>query len=90
MKPSEIEMANFLESLKAPQGRRIMESLLKKPLTEAQLVKMSRLSKKSIVLHLLPLIEAKLVLVRKNETGIHYSINEKIFIRNANWFAQFL
>jgi len=39
MKLGEIEMANFLESLKAPQCRRIVDTLHEKPLTEIQLIK---------------------------------------------------
>jgi DNA-binding transcriptional ArsR family regulator len=90
MKPSEIEMANFLESLKAPQSRRIVDTLHEKPLTEIQLIKNSKLSKRSIELHLLPLIRAKLIVKKKQESSIYYALNKKLLKRNADWFAKFL
>ena len=90
MKPGEIEMANFLESLKAPQCRRIVDTLHEKPLTEIQLIKKSKLSKKSIELHLSLLIQAKLVVKKKQESSIYYALNKKLFNRNADWFSKFL
>ena len=90
MKPSEIEMANFLESLKAPQSRRIVDTLHETPLTEIQLIKKSKLSKRSIELHVHPLIQAKLVVKKKQESSILYSLNKKLLERNADWFAKFL
>ena len=90
MKPSEIEMANFLESLKAPQSRRIVDTLHEKPLTEIQLIKKSKLSKRSIELHLLPLIRAKMVTKKKQESSILYALNKKLLMRNADWFGKFL
>ena len=90
MKPSEIEMANFLESLKAPQSRRIVDTLHEKPLTEIQLIKKSKLSKRSIELHVHPLIQAKLVVKKKKESSVYYALNRKLMERNANWFAKFL
>ena len=90
MKPSEIEMANFLESLKAPQSRRIVDTLHETPLTEIQLIKNSKLSKRSIELHVHPLIQAKLVVKKKQESRIYYALNKKLLKRNAVWFAKFL
>ena len=90
MKPSEIEMANFLESLKAPQSRRIVDTLHEKPLTEIQLIKKSKLSKRSIELHLSLLIQAKLVVKKKKESSVYYALNRKLIERNADWFAKFL
>jgi DNA-binding transcriptional ArsR family regulator len=90
MKPSEIEMANFLEILKAPQSRRIVDTLREKPLTEIQLIKNSKLSKRSIELHLLPLIQAKLIVKKKQESSFYYALNKKLLKRNADWFAKFL
>jgi DNA-binding transcriptional ArsR family regulator len=90
MKPSEIEVANFLESLKAPQSRRIVDTLHETPLTEIQLIKKSKLSKRSIELHVHPLIQAKLVVKKKQESSIYYALNRKLIERNANWFAKFL
>ena len=90
MKPSEIEMANFLESLKAPQSRRIVDTLHETPLTEIQLIKNSKLSKRSIELHVHPLIQAKLVVKKKKESSVYYALNKKLLKRNADWFAKFL
>ena len=90
MKPGEIEMANFLESLKAPQCRRIVDTLHEESLTEIQLIKKSKLSKKSIELHLSLLIQAKLVVKKNQESSIYYALNKKLFNRNADWFAKFL
>ena len=90
MKLGEIEMANFLESLKAPQCRRIVDALHEKPLTEIQLIKKSKLSKRSIELHLSLLIQAKLVVKKKKESSIYYALNLKSLKRNAEWFAKFL
>ena len=90
MKPSEIEMANFLESLKAPQSRRIVDTLHEKPLTEIQLIKKSKLSKRSVELHLLILIQAKLIVKKKKDSSVYYALNSKLIERNADWFAKFL
>ena len=90
MKPSEIEMANFLESLKAPQSRRIVDTLLEEQLTESQLIKKSKLSKRSIELHVIPMIQAKLVIKKKKESSVYYALNRKLVKRNADWFAKFL
>lgn len=90
MKPSEIEMAKFLESLRAPQCRRIVDALHEKPLTQIQLIKKSKLSKRSIELHLPPLIRAKLIVKKKQESRIYYALNKKLLKRNADWFAKFL
>jgi len=90
MKLGEIEMANFLESLKAPQCRRIVDTLHEKPLTEIQLIKKSKLSKRSIELHLSLLIQAKLVVKKKKESSVYYALNRKLIERNADWFAKFL
>ena len=90
MKLGEIEMANFLESLKAPQCRRIVDILHEKPLNEIQLIKKSKLSKRSIELHLLPLIQAKLIVKKKRESSLYYALNRKLIERNADWFGKFL
>ncbi len=90
MKPSEIEMANFLESLKAPQCRRIVEVLNQESLTESQLIKKSKLSQRSIELHLAPLIKAKLVVKKKKGSIYCFSIDRKLLVRNANWFVKVL
>ena len=90
MRPSEVEMANVLESLKAPQCRRIVDTLHEEPLTEIQLIKKSKLSKRSIELHLLTLIQAKVIVKKKQESSIFYALNKKLLKRNADWFAKFL
>ena len=90
MRPSEIEMANFLESLKAPQCRRIVETLVEEPQTVSQLIKKSKLSKSSIEIHLQLLTKAKLVVKKKRNSGIYYVLNNRLLKRNADWFAKFL
>lgn len=90
MKPSEIEMANFLESLKAPQSRRIVETLNQDSLAESQLLKRSKLSRRSIELHLKPLIKAKVIVKKKKGSSYYFALNRKMITRNANWFGIFL
>jgi DNA-binding transcriptional ArsR family regulator len=90
MNAREIEMANFLESLKAPQCRRIVETLNQESLEESQLIKKSKLSQRSVELHLEPLIKAKLVLKKKKKATFYFALNRKLLIRNANWFGKFL
>ena len=90
MKPSEIEMANFLESLMAPQSRRIVDTLHEKPLTEIQLIKNSKLSKRSIELHVHPLIQARMVTKKKKGSEVYFALNTKMLMRNAHWFHKFL
>jgi DNA-binding transcriptional ArsR family regulator len=90
MKPIEIEMANFLESLKAPQCRRILETLIGGALTKSQLIKKSKLSPRSVELHLEPLIKAKLVLKKKERSTYYFALNRKLLIKSANWFGKFL
>ena len=83
-------MANFLESLKAPQCRRIVEALNQESLTESQLIKKSKLSQRSIELHLDSLIKAKLIVKKKRGSIYDFSINRKLLDRNANWFVKLL
>lgn len=83
MKSSEIEMAEFLEVLKAPQSRRILEKLAVKEMTLDGLMQTSRLSEGSIRLHLEPLISAKLVLKRKD--GL-LRLNKAKFDEHSKWF----
>lgn len=89
MKAREIEMAKFLESLKASQCRRIVETLNRESLEESQLIKKSKLSQRSVELHLEPLIKAKLVLKKKVGSTYYFALNRKLLKRNANWFKKF-
>ena len=59
-------------------------------MTEIQLTKKSKLSKRSIGLHLSLLVQAKLVVKKKQESSIYYVLNKKLLKRNADWFAKFL
>ena len=59
-------------------------------MTEIQLTKKSKLSKRSIELHLSLLIQAKLVVKKKQESSVYYALNMKLLKRHADWFAKFL
>ena len=48
------------------------------------------MSKRSIELHLLPLIQAKLIVKKKQESRVYYVLNKKLLKRNTDWFAKFL
>lgn len=83
MKKYELEMAEFLDALKAPQSRRILEKLAAKDMDLDNLIKSTKFSERSIQLHLKPLINAKLV--SKSKDGL-FKVNWAKFNRNANWF----
>ncbi len=76
-------MAEFLDALKAPQSRRILEKLANNDMSLDNLIKSTKLSQRSIQLHLEPLIKAKLV--SKSKVGI-FKINWVKFNRNSDWF----
>ncbi|MFM1937709.1 MAG: hypothetical protein RLZZ320_567 [Actinomycetota bacterium] len=76
-------MAEFLEALKAPQSRRILEKLATEDMSIETLTKKTKFSNQSIQLHLRPLIKAKLV--SKNRTGL-LKINMAKFNQIADWF----
>ena len=83
VKKREIEMAEFLEALKAPQSRRILEKLSIKEMSMDHLIKGTKLSERSVQLHLQPLIRARLV--SKNNDGI-LKLNRLEFKRYSTWF----
>jgi DNA-binding transcriptional ArsR family regulator len=83
VKKQEVEMAEFLEALKAPQSRRILEKLATEDMSIETLTKKTKFSNQSIQLHLRPLIKAKLV--SKNRTGL-LKINMAKFNQIADWF----
>ena len=83
MKKHELEMAEFLEALKAPQSRRILEKLAIKDMSLDNLIKNTKFSERSIQLHLEPLIKAKLV--SKSKDG-QFKVNWAKFNRNSDWF----
>lgn len=76
-------MAEFLDVLKAPQSRRILEKLATKDMSVDNLIKSTKLSERSIQLHLKPLIKAKLV--SKSKDGL-FKVNWANFNQNADWF----
>lgn len=86
MKTQEIQIATFLESLKAPQCRRIVEALAAGPLTLAKLVSKTKLSKNSVDLHLELLLAAKVVVKRKSDSASLLTLNKKMFLENSEWF----
>ena len=83
MKKHELEMAEFLEALKAPQSRRILEKLAIKDMSLDNLIKNTKFSERSIQLHLEPLIKAKLV--SKSKDG-QFKVNWAKFNRHSDWF----
>jgi DNA-binding transcriptional ArsR family regulator len=84
MRKDEVEMAEFLESLKAPQSRRIIESLVVESMTIEALGKKSKLSVGSIGIHIQPLLDSGLVtLTSKKE----YRLNRSKFNRCQSWFT---
>ncbi len=84
MRKDEIEMVEFLESLKAPQSRRIIETLMIENLSLNALSKKAKLSVGSIELHLKPLLQSGLVILN-NEN--EYRINKSKFNRSLSWFT---
>ena len=83
MKKPELDMVEFLEVLKAPQSRRILEKLALREMSIEALIKSTKLSDRSIQLHLQPLIKAKLV--SKSKEG-KLRINLRKFNQNSAWF----
>ena len=76
-------MAEFLEALKAPQSRRILEKLAAEDMSIETLIKKTKFSNQSIQLHLQPLLKAKLV--SRSRAGL-LKLNEVKFNRYADWF----
>jgi DNA-binding transcriptional ArsR family regulator len=83
VKKHEVEMAEVLEALRAPQSRRILEELATTDVSLDNLTKRTRFSEASIQLHLQPLIKAKLVSRKKN--GL-LKLNWVKFNQISNWF----
>jgi DNA-binding transcriptional ArsR family regulator len=83
VKKQEIEMAEFLEALKAPQSRRILEKLAAEDMSVETLMRKTKFSNQSIQLHLQPLMMAKLV--AKGRTGL-LKLNRTKFNQIADWF----
>jgi len=84
MRKDEIEMVEFLESLKAPQSRRIIETLMIENLSLNALSKKTKLSVGSIELHLKPLLHSGLVTLNSKK---EYRINKSKFERCLEWFT---
>jgi len=83
VKKQEIEMAEFLEALKAPQSRRILEKLAAEDMSVETLIKKTKFSSQSIQLHLQPLLKAKLV--SRSRSGF-LRLNRTKFNQIADWF----
>ena len=79
-------MVEFLESLRAPQCRRIVESLLEESLNLHSLVRKSKLSKGSVELHLQPLLKSKIVSRKKSGSTFIFTLNKNLFRKNVQWF----
>jgi DNA-binding transcriptional ArsR family regulator len=84
MRKDEIEMVEFLESLKAPQSRRIIETLMIENLSLNALSKKTKLSVGLIELHLKPLLHSGLVTLNSKK---EYRINKSKFERCLEWFT---
>ena len=84
MRKDEVEMAEFLDSLKAPQSRRIIESLVEENLKLDALSKKTKLSVASIELHIKPLLQSGLVTLNSQK---EYRINKSKFNRCLAWFT---
>jgi DNA-binding transcriptional ArsR family regulator len=84
MRKDEVEMAEFLDSLRAPQSRRIIESLVVENLKLDALSKKTKLSIASIELHLKPLLHFGLVTLNSKK---EYRINKSKFKRCLAWFT---
>jgi len=82
-----MEMSEFLEALKAPQSRRIVEKLANEDMSTETLIKKTKFSSQSIHLHLKPLIKAKLI--TRSSTGM-LKLNRRKFNQNADWFKSIL
>ena len=76
-------MAEFLEALKAPQSRRILEKLATEDMSIETLIKKTKFSNQSMQLHLRPLMEAKLV--SRSRAGM-LRLNRVKFNQIADWF----
>jgi DNA-binding transcriptional ArsR family regulator len=83
VKKQEIEMADFLEALKTPQSRRIIEKLATEDMSIETLIKKTKFSNQSMQLHLRPLMEAKLV--SRSRAGM-LRLNRVKFKQIADWF----
>ena len=84
MRKDEVEMSEFLDSLKAPQSRRIIEYLVEKNLKLDALSKKTKLSVASIELHVKPLLHSGLVTLNSKK---EYRINKSKFERCLAWFT---
>jgi DNA-binding transcriptional ArsR family regulator len=83
VKKQEMEMAEFLEALKAPQSRRILEKLATEDMSIETLIKKTKFSNQSIQLHLRPLMESKLV--SRSRAGM-LKLNRVKLNQIADWF----
>ena len=86
MKPAEIQFSLNLEALSVPQSRRIVETLVKGPLTLEELSKASKLSPASIIKHLEILAGAGLVKLRDRDGVKEAHLQVSKFKPTVDWF----
>jgi DNA-binding transcriptional ArsR family regulator len=86
MKPSEIQFAQNLQALSAPQCRRIIEVLIQGPCTLKDLSKCCKLTPASIDKHLEILIQAGLVKVRSVGGVRKAHLQTSKFKPTLDWF----
>ena len=86
MKPSEIQFAQNLQGLSAPQCRRIVEALVRDSLTIKDLSKLCKLTPGSIDKHLEILTQAGLVKVRSVGGAKKAHLQASKFKPTLDWF----
>jgi DNA-binding transcriptional ArsR family regulator len=86
MKPSEIQFAQNLQGLSAPQCRRIVEALVRDSRTIKDLSKLCKLTPASIDKHLEILIQAGLVKVRSVGGAKKAYLQASKFKPTLDWF----
>ena len=90
MKPNELEFAAILDVLKVPQCRRIVETLVRNSSDIEQLIKSTKLSERSLELHMQLLVDAKLVSTRTITGKTKYTFASEYFATHASWFVKIL
>ena len=86
MKPDEIAFVSFLDAMAIPQCRIIIEVLARGPQSLKDLIRISKLSPKSIELHIEPLLKSKIITAEKTNSAVTYRLNKKVFMTNSLWF----
>ena len=86
MKPNEIQFAQNLQALSAPQCRRIVKALVGQPCTLKELSKICKLTPASMEKHLEILIKAGLVKMRSEQGVKKAQLQRTKFKPTLDWF----